>query len=181
MDLARSISNLLTWQWVALILGIAFSAPLRRLIDRLIHLSVGGRKGIQLSTARHLTESEGRIKPIENAPTSTAPVTKRVEAEHFVLRDRNGKIRAVLTTNDTNGTILGLFDAEQNQRAGLFVAENGDSGLIFYDGAKKGRVVLGYNSGEDGVLLIAGPDGKVAAALTVDKNGVPTFEGGQNN
>jgi len=177
MDLARSISGLLTWQWVALILGIVFHAPVRGLIDRAIDLSVGGRKGLRIKTvAKELTESQlGRIERPESNPAS-APVPKRLEAEEFVLRDSDGNTRAILTISDTRSATLAFYDSDGKERAGLFTGPRGDSALFFLDEHRKQRVVLGFGVGEQGALIITGPDGQVAAGLLIDEKGVPAFE-----
>jgi hypothetical protein len=98
-----------------------------------------------------------------------------------VLRDADGKPRAVLTMTDTNSAALGFFDRDGNERTSLFTDPKGESALVLYDETSKARVMLGFGFGEQGALVIAGPNGEIAAGLLVDKDGVPIFEAGQGN
>ena len=101
MDLAHSISGLLTWKWVVLILALSFHRSLRKLIDKSLHglidrlVSVSLVRGDYASgriRRRKWSRELGRVK--ETAPQE--PVHKNLEAHQFTLQDEHGNRRAVL-------------------------------------------------------------------------------------
>lgn len=63
---------------------------------------------------------------------------KAVEAEKFVLRDANGRSRAVLTVSADGSPVLALSDQDGTTRATLAVSADGQPGLALYD--EDGRV-----------------------------------------
>jgi hypothetical protein len=86
-------------------------------------------------------------------------VTKRtVEAEEFILRDADGKVRARLASLP-DGTHLDLYDGGGTRRASLGVTATG-VGLAFYDPDGKPQATLG--SGPAGVAVRqSGPSGEL--------------------
>ncbi|MFZ0889900.1 MAG: hypothetical protein WA005_15750 [Candidatus Binataceae bacterium] len=172
MELTRSIFGLLTWQWVVLILGFSFRAPLRRLIDRVIGVSFGGKKGIRVTADQF--GDRGREMTPERVPA--AGISKVVEAERFVLRDAGGKVRAILGLSDTDSAALSLRDREGKERAALYVTAHGPSALDFCDEKGATRVMLGLGD-EYLALVLKGSSAQSMASLAVDEKGDPNFEG----
>ena len=113
---------------------------------------------------------------------------KVVEAAGFRLMDKQGRLRACLTMRG-HSPKLDLYDEQGNRRAGLFLDEDGRSGLQFVDEQHKGGVILGMlttgtrldSSDEQGKIrkvLVNVPglafydeNGKTRAAMGVMKGG----------
>ena len=85
-------------------------------------------------------------------------VTKTVEAERFLLRDANGRTRAVLHTQADGSPHLEFHDAAGNTRATLGLA--GDAAHLSLTDAK----------GKGGTILRTQPNGRPNVTLT-DENG----------
>lgn len=172
MELARSIAGLLTWQWVVLILALNFHRPLRRLLDRIVGLRLGGEKGVQ-ATLTTLKPGPGKVLEAEVAEQH---FQKRLDAGLFVLRDARGNERAKLGVTDTNTTSLSLYDSEGKERMVLFVTPDGSSTVALYDD-KKVRTLLARSEvmGVDG-LSILGSDGRNGVNLLVSSEGHPSLD-----
>ncbi len=125
-------------------------------------------------------------------------VVKRVEAEEFVLRDSNGKIRARLAMNElgapslsllyTDGTPVaelwgGVIEKEahlsfyhQNGRRSAFLSTaRGASALAFIDKDGNFRVTLSIDTDGLPAMRLADKNSKVRAGLTVDTGGNATL------
>src|SRR5437879_12590073 len=71
-----------------------------------------------------------------------APRTSTVEAQKFVLKDKTGKIRAVLGEGPDNEIGLLVYDGKQRPRAMIAVDDNHVPAIRVSDGAGKERGVL---------------------------------------
>lgn len=74
----------------------------------------------------------------------------KVEAERFVLKDADGKVRAELGMAG-HGPLLALYDEDGARRAVFGIAERGP-GIFFLDAIQKRRVALGVV--EKGPVLV---------------------------
>ena|SRR6266581_7436240 len=106
-----------------------------------------------------------------------APKTRTVEAEKFVVRDKQGKERAVLGL-ETDGTVgLWLQNKEEGMRVALDLFPEGSSDLGFHDRdgnvrawlrvLDNGSAELSMNrkSGKPSVMIHMSPDGEGNFAL----------------
>jgi hypothetical protein len=101
---------------------------------------------------------------------SSTPRT--VEAEHFALLDRHGKIRARLGTLGES-TILSMNDQQGLIRTSLTIGEDGFPGLVFHDRHGEVRVFLGVLDGEP-ILGLRDSHGTQRAMLKLRKaDGTP--------
>jgi hypothetical protein len=101
-----------------------------------------------------------------------APQPRTLEAERFVIRDQQGRVRAELGLYEAPRTPLGrlspavkLFDDRGNSRAVLAAYPQGPS-LDFYDDAGNIRVELVHVDHHGSDLEISGPPGKGEHAQT---------------
>jgi hypothetical protein len=93
---------------------------------------------------------------------------KEVRANHFVVEDENGKVRAVLAVFK-DGPGLTLADENGNPRAMLIMGKGGPA-LTLSD--ENGKVRAGLNATKETAgLTLADENGKNRAALVVGKNG----------
>ncbi len=76
-----------------------------------------------------------------------APRTSTVEAQKFVLKDKTGKIRAVLGEGPDNEIGLLVYDGKQRPRAMIAMDDNDMPVIRVSDDAGKERVVLDAISG----------------------------------
>jgi hypothetical protein len=83
-----------------------------------------------------------------------------VEAEQFVLRARDGRVRATLGLRGENSMGLDLYDAAGKARAGLDLGSDGEANLWL--GADDGQVAASFNG--RGVRI--GASGRPGASLT---------------
>ena len=74
----------------------------------------------------------------------------KVEAERFVIKDAEGKVRAELGMAG-HGPLLALYDEDGTRRAVFGIAEKGP-GIFFFDAIQKRRVDLGV--AEKGPVLV---------------------------
>jgi hypothetical protein len=173
MEIAQRISELLTWEWLAL----WFSGPLRRLIDRVVDFSVGGSKGIRAKASPSLQSAQRNAREVGHLPMGTndaASIQERVDAKLFVVRDESGKERARLGVSDTGSALLSMLDGAGRERMTLSVHDDGNTGLMFQDEYGLLRVSLA-SDGERG-LMITNDASDLAVALTVYPDGVPELE-----
>ena len=97
-----------------------------------------------------------------------APVPETIEARQFIVRDADGKARAVLGVTEAGGS-LGLCDADGNARALLGVTETGPT-LWLHDADGTTRALL--VAAEAGAVLgLHDPNGTLRAVLTIVKEG----------
>ena len=113
-----------------------------------------------------------------------APRISTVEAQRFVLKDKSGKIRAVLGEGADNEIGLLVYDGKQRPRAMIAVDDNDLPVVRVSDDAGKERVVvdsisgvriegngprvvLGVQSGNEPALQLIDKDGWTRATLTL--------------
>jgi len=95
-----------------------------------------------------------------------------VGAEHFVLRDPGGKVRARLSTVG-DSTVLSFQDHNGLIRSSLTVGDDGFPGLVFHDRHGEVRVFLGVVDGEP-LLMLRDRQGKQRAMVKLRKeDGAP--------
>jgi hypothetical protein len=93
---------------------------------------------------------------------------KVIRANQFILKDENGKTRAVLSVSK-EGPALVLFDETGKPRAGLDAGKDGP-GLVLADETGKFRAMLAVD--KDGPRLVLFDEiGKRRAGLAVNKDG----------
>ncbi len=97
---------------------------------------------------------------------------RTVEAEKFLLRDANGKIRASLDVVGLEGPMLFLLDANEDMRVTPSTGLGG-AALRFFDANEKVQVILAAGL-EEPTLILTHANGKGGALLTVDREG-PKF------
>ena len=98
-----------------------------------------------------------------------------LEAEAFILRDKNGNIRAGLMVNEDGEATLFFGDKNGTTRAQLMVHEDGGPILTFRD--KNGTARAGLMLDEDGwpILSFYDKNGTVRAGLMLDEDGSPSL------
>jgi hypothetical protein len=78
--------------------------------------------------------------------TGKALIMDVVQAQRFVLVDKNDKIRAVLGLSHSGGNpMLLMQDKNENLRADLLLMKDGSPALRMWDKAGKGRVMVTLN------------------------------------
>jgi len=101
-------------------------------------------------------------------------VSKVVEAERFVLRDTNGKLRATLVVAADGTSGLSFFDQNGKGRLRLYVATSGPS-LALADQNEKLRATLAIDAdGTPGLALFDQNEG-IRAVLALLSDGAPTL------
>jgi hypothetical protein len=171
MDIARQAAGLLTWQWVALILALSFRRTLLTVLDRIVRFRVGGKKGLEATLAR-LPQSAGSV--IEPEPASKTHM--RIDAELFVLRDKEENVRAKLGVTNTNATSFSLYDPNGKERLAIFVLPDGSSTVALYDELEARTMLLrAETAGVDG-LVVLGPDRRNGGRLLVSSEGDPSID-----
>ena len=103
-----------------------------------------------------------------------AKEAKTLEAEAFVLRDKNGKVRARLGCDSEGFVVLGLKDLKGKDRAAMMLWPDG-SPLIFVDyDHDKMRTMLGVSDiGKPGLLFRDKDGTDRMGILYFDLNGPP--------
>jgi len=105
-----------------------------------------------------------------------APRTSTVEAQKFVLKDKSGKIRAVLGESADNEVGLLVYDGKQRPRAMIAMDDNDLPIIRVSDDAGKERVVVDSISGVrvegNGPRVVLGvQQGNEPALQLIDKDG----------
>lgn len=103
---------------------------------------------------------------------------KVVSAEKFVLKDRQGNIRAELKSDDY-ATYFALFDTKGIHRASMAIAD-GDPGFHLYDEAGFRQAVIGISK-EGPNLVFMKPTGLLHAGISLLQDGNLGFFNGQGN
>jgi hypothetical protein len=95
-----------------------------------------------------------------------APRPKVVEANAFILRDREWRPRGELGFRDDGAPMLRLNNAAGRERVMLFARENGQAMLRLTDAKDvyRARLALDDQGGQP-FLLMAGPDGRSRVAI----------------
>jgi hypothetical protein len=84
---------------------------------------------------------------------ATKQMTHVVEASEFVLRDRNGHVRAVWSAPSTGESAIRLLDPEGGSRVSLSVNADGSPTLAMTD--REEKYAAGLAVTEDGPQLVA--------------------------
>ena len=98
-----------------------------------------------------------------------------VEAEAFVLRDSEGKQRAVLSMEKPNTPSLVLLDQNGTKRVYLLAEQGGRASLGLGPGDGGIRTVLRVNSGGDAHLNFFDKNGKRGSQFGIDLLGQPSL------
>lgn len=99
-------------------------------------------------------------KLADAAPTTSQPVLR---AERFEVVDKNGKIRALLTTLEDGRPTLALVDESGEFRVWLFLSQDGSPKLVL---TNKPFLVLTDAAGEFRLVLRLDQDGSPSLGLT---------------
>lgn len=101
----------------------------------------------------------GQLLPTQSVEAQT-PATRTVEGNEFVLRDVNGKQRAVLGTAPNGTPFFDMMDANGQQRVHLSTGL-----LVVFDANGKQEIYLGGRSGTFGPILQFSPTGGPSVSL----------------
>lgn len=102
---------------------------------------------------------------------ATQPGERTVEAKAFVVKDRAGKVRAVLgVVGDSGSPSLVFYDHEANANVILHLGQDGAPGLSLYD-KDRVRVELG-TVGDRAFLQLFDKKNRPRAVMQVEKDGV---------
>ncbi|MGE0709687.1 MAG: hypothetical protein AB7N76_24230 [Planctomycetota bacterium] len=98
---------------------------------------------------------------------------KEVSAQSFVIRDDQGKVRAVFGLAKDGEIACSMTDPAGKQRIQLAVSKKGVPGINVNDANGENRVGIGFAN--DGLAFVAlrGPKGKIQNFNFVDGNGNP--------
>jgi hypothetical protein len=100
------------------------------------------------------------------------PSKKTVEANEFVLRDTDGKARALLTVVEDNADLI-LYDAMDRGRMELKVDSTGGASLNMFNA--QGMPVAALSGGDAAVLNLGKTGGEERLLATVAPGIVPSF------
>ena len=107
---------------------------------------------------------------------ATTPQTERViEAQKFVLKDSEGRVRAELSTERDEAPKLWLFDESNHRRAEFSLLANGTPGVRFLDKNQKIRAALELAEGK-AVLNLRDSESHTRAELVVTASGDPYLQ-----
>jgi len=148
----------------------------------LISLAIGG---VQKFT--HANESSPvdlmETPPVPSAPPSDgispaqmmnmAPrVPKLLEAEQFILRDPNGRMRAVMSTQN-NRVAFAMFDSAGNQRLVLDLEANGSPWVRLADPSGTVRASITHQKTDGVIIALSDANGKSRTMLGTRGGGEP--------
>ena len=114
----------------------------------------------KLERQNHRLKRAGLIVMVLAAATlliGQAALKWKVEAQSFVLKDENGKVRAELGMAG-HGPLLALYDEDGARRAVLGIAERGP-GLFLLDSTQRRRAAFGVVD-KGPVLILFDEEGK---------------------
>ena len=103
--------------------------------------------------------------------TKQTGLGETIEAQAFVVKDKSGKIRALLGVSKSSEPTLQFYDKDGKWRAILGVNKDAEPTLQFYDKDGKRRAALGVTKDDESTLRLLDKDGKQRANLGVTKNG----------
>ena len=105
-----------------------------------------------------------------------SPKARTIEAERFMLLDRNGKMRGGFGTFEDGETSLSLFDLNEKERAALVLDAAGNP--TFRLGGKDGETLLDVSLNPSGAasLMLFARSGKGGVSVAVDSHGTPAVE-----
>jgi hypothetical protein len=102
----------------------------------------------------------------------TAPV-QSLEAQQFVLRGRDGKVRGVIGLSDNGSVGINLNDIKGQTRIEMDVAPNGSPGLDLYDPDGKLRATFALGPKGTPGLGLYDSGGKLRTSLDVPAQNTP--------
>jgi hypothetical protein len=99
--------------------------------------------------------------------------SRSVEAQQFVLRGSDGRIRGTMGIGDDGSVGINLNDVRGQSRITLDLAANGSPGLDFYDQDGKMRATLALGPAGTPGLGLYDPSGKLRTSLDVPARETP--------
>lgn len=102
-----------------------------------------------------------------------------LEAQRFVLKDADGKVRAELSTARDNEPKLWLFDADGRRRLEVSMLNNGSAGVWLFDDRERIRAGMSFVEGEP-ALHLRDKEGRDRAKLTLVMGEPSLFLWGQD-
>jgi len=98
---------------------------------------------------------------------------KRIEASHFVLKDKSGKMRASLGIRADGTPGLGLFDDRGKVRLSLDISPDGTPGVNVYDKESTLRAAMAIRPDGTPGLGLFNEKQEVRLSLDVNPDGTP--------
>lgn len=103
-----------------------------------------------------------------------ATVPKTIESHEFVLRGRDGSVRASLSLDANGAPSLALVDAAGKSRINVGLSGNGGQPSVsLRDAVGRARVSLGFDEREAPLIALRDEHDQMQIALTVHQGGVP--------
>lgn len=99
---------------------------------------------------------------------------KIIEAEKFVLRDKDGVVRGLLQSEKRMAAFV-LADETGKAVIELGAKDNGATGLVFADGSGTTRVALGVKDGNSPDFGLLDAHGTLRVAMGIDPAGNPAL------
>lgn len=148
-----------------------------RLESLVYSMGVQGRE-ILAEVGKVRRQMEWKINHLEGVLLQESGNGRTIEAQRFIVRDQEGKLRAVLENRQAEGgteseTVLGLYDAAGKYRASLIVRDDGNPRLYMSDANGRGRTYLGVDDDGSPKLHMFDGNGRAGASLGVDDAGNP--------
>jgi hypothetical protein len=98
----------------------------------------------------------------------TTPVsTRSVEAQQFVLRDSDGRVRGAMGIGDDGAVGINLSDTRGQSRVTMDLAADGSPGVDLYDQDGRMRVTMALAKDGTPGLGLYDPNGKLRTSLDV--------------
>jgi len=104
---------------------------------------------------------------------AASPPSRSVEAEQFVLRGSDGKVRGAMGIGDDGAVGINLNDAKGQSRITVDLAADGSPGLDFYDQNGKLRAMLALGPEGTPGLGLYDQSGKLRTSLDVPAHETP--------
>jgi hypothetical protein len=102
------------------------------------------------------------------------PVAPVAEANRFVIRDAQGRVRGVWGVTKDGGAHIVMSDSMGRERLRLQVLSDGSSGLALVDSANRSRVVLAALPDQTATLVLADRAGRTRTVLGLNASGAST-------
>lgn len=128
-------------------------------------------------TNRRLGSITGALLLMAGAVLLMGQTTSRqpqsLEAEQFVLRDSDGKVRGAMGITPEGSVGLNLTDVKGQTRITLDIAENGTPGMDFYDAQGKLRATFALGPNGTPGMGLYDDKGKLRTSLDVPAANTP--------